>query len=109
MWIENRERAPQRSVHALPCRMPSSRRPALTPSCAGFAREVNCSLFDPDHVLEEVDGSYSVCMVTYLLYASPFIIFGVTLFFSIFLLILARRARLLTRAHAPTGTAYRQP
>merc|ERR1740130_1803276 len=69
LWFENRER---------------------------FALEVNCSLFDPDSVLEEEDGSYSVCMVTYLLYASPFIIFGVTLFFSIFLLILARYLSIAT-------------
>ena len=89
MWFENRERTPLR-----PYRMSlESAGPTLTPlSCAGFAREVNCSLFDEGHVLEEEDGSYSVCMVTYLLYASPFIIFGVTLFFSIFLLILARHA-----------------
>ena len=72
---------------------------------AGFALEVNCSLFDPDSVLEEEDGSYSVCMVTYLLYASPFIIFGVTLFFSIFLLILARHACVLHLC----PRAYRQP
>jgi len=69
MWIENRER---------------------------FAREVNCSLFDPKHTLKEEDGGIQVCMVTYLLYASPFIIFGVTLFFSIFLLILARYLSIAT-------------
>ena len=61
-------------------------------------------MFDPDHVLEEADGSYSVCMVTYLLYASPFIVFGVTLFFSIFLLILTRHARAQS-----CPRAYRRP
>ena len=60
-------------------------------------------MFDPDAVLESEDGSYSVCMVTYLLYSSPFIIFGVTLLFSIFLLLLARHALVLSRALASIG------
>jgi hypothetical protein len=81
LWFENRER---------------------------FALEVNCSSWDshaqnqgkeqgkkPRGVFED-DSGLQTCMVTYLLYASPFIIFGVTLFFAIFLLILARYLSIVT-------------
>ena len=58
--------------------------------------EVNCSVWD-EYSAEAVDGTI-VCQTAFLLYATPFIMFGVTLFFAIFLLILSRRA---TPARSP--------
>ena len=51
--------------------------------------EVNCSVWD-EYSAEAVDGTI-VCQTAFLLYATPFIMFGVTLFFAIFLLILRMR------------------
>ena len=63
--------------------------------------EVNCSVWD-EYSAEAVDGTI-VCQTAFLLYATPFIMFGVTLFFAIFLLIIG--AHIMSDLLTLTGLA----